>query len=218
MNKIARKNILLGAGGHAAVLFDILEQNGETVHCIVAREVPNDRPLFRHTEVINDDEFLTRFHPDDVLIVNGIGIVPHSSRREHLYRHYTALGYSFKNIISKQAIVSPFATLGEGAQILPGAIVQTGADIGENSIINSRAVIEHDGVIGRHNHIAPGAILCGAVTTGMGTFIGAGAIVIPTMTVGDSVVIGAGEVIKKDIASHSVVCSERPHFSHDSGL
>lgn len=218
MNKIARKIVLLGAGGHAAVLFDILQQNGETVHCITAREVPIARSPFRHTEVINDDEFLTRFHPDDVLIVNGIGMLPYSSRREHLYRHYSALGYSFKNIISKQAIVSPFATLGTGAQILPGAVVQAGADIGENSIINSRAVIEHDSVIGRHNHIAPGAILCGAVTTGHGAFIGAGAIVIPNMTVGESAVIGAGVVIKKDIASHSVVCSERPHFSHCSGL
>lgn len=203
MNKI----VLLGAGGHASVLLDILYRKHIQVSLIVASDVPAPRTIFNNISVISDDDFIHHYQPTDVSLVNGIGMLPHSTARMRIYNHYTALGYTFQSVISPQAIISPFAKLSAGVQILPGAIVQAGSSIDENSIINSRAVIEHDDNIGQHNHIAPAAVLCGGVNTQENVYIGAGAVVIQNIKVGANSIIGAGAVIKKNIAPQSTIYS-----------
>lgn len=213
LSKTLRKIVMLGSGGHAAALFDILQQNNETIDLIVAPHIPRERMIFKGIDVISDNEFTKTNHPNDVILINGIGMFPYSLRREHIYTEYTTLGYQFKSIISKHAIISSSITLGEGVQILPGTIIQIGVHIGDNSILNTRSVVEHDCTIGKHNHIAPGAILCGGVSTGTSTFIGAGAVITQNIRIGEKTIIGAGTVITKDIASHHIVYpSNKSHY------
>lgn len=215
MNKSSQKIVMLGAGGHASVLFDILCNNNETVHLIVTSRVQKTRSLFNGISIIDDNSFIKKYSPEEVILVNGIGMLPHSALRENIYTDYTKQGYQFKNIISEQSIVSPFALLDAGVQILPGTIIQAGAHIGENCIINTRAVIEHNCTIGPHNHIAPGAVLCGAVVTGKRTFIGAGSTVIQNIKIGDDVIIGAGTIITNDVTAKYIVHPQHQnHFRH----
>lgn len=206
---------MLGAGGHASVLLDVLRNNNENVYLVVANEVPKVRPTFNKLGIIGDNEFTKKYTPDKVILVNGIGMLPHDTLRETIYLHYTKQGYQFKNIISAQSIISPSATLSSGVQILPGTIIQAGVHIGENCIINTRAVIEHDCHIGPHSHIAPGAVLCGEVVTGKSIFIGAGATIIQQIKIGNDVIIGAGSIITNDIAANYIVSPQNQnHFKH----
>src|SRR5579883_2905848 len=66
-------------------------------------------------------------------------------------------------------------TMGEGGQVMAGAVIQPDVRIGANAVVNTRASVDHDCILGDHCHIAPGAVLCGAVTIGEDTHIGAGA-------------------------------------------
>lgn len=211
MSNVLRKNVLLGAGGHASVLLEIVQQNNEAVDYIVAPHVPNDRAIFNGIDVISDREFILTTDPQDVILINGIGMLPHSPLRERIYTEYTARGYQFKRIVSRLAIVSPSAILEDGVQILPGAIIQASSRIGENSIINTRSIIEHDCTIGMHNHIASGVIFCGGVRTGTSTFIGAGAVVIQNIHIGHQTIVGAGALVTHDIASQHIIRPDNDH-------
>ena len=174
-----KKVLLLGAGGHASVVLDILKKNHVSVSRIYSPNIDPSRKIFNgiswspnENEVFGEDKH-------NVILVNGLGLIPGNVNRCRTAEKFRSSGYKFLSVIAQSADISPYAKLGEGVQILNGAIVQAGATICNDVIVNSRAVIEHDCYIGAMNHIAPGATVCGGVTTGSNVFIGAGSVVLP---------------------------------------
>lgn len=197
--------VILGAGGHAAVLMDTLRQQNAEVLAIVGPEFDNNRKVLQGiTHYLQDDDVLA-FSPDDIQLVNGLGSLPGSTLRTALFSQFTALGYQFKTVIADSAIVSAYAELGQGVQVMAGAIIQAGAVIGANSIINTGAIIEHDCIIGAYNHIAPGVTVSGDVRTEDYVHIGTGASVIQGIKLANHVVVSAGVAVTKNIpAAHTV--------------
>ncbi len=190
----------MGGGGHASVLIDILLRQKREIMAVICPQSVAERLVYNGIRHIKNDEELTSFSCDDVRLVNGIGFTPWSKLRASISTYGRNLGFRFETVIDDSAYVSPFAEIGEGAQILTNAVVQTGTTVGEDSIVNTAAVIEHDCFIGPNNHIAPNATLCGEVVTGSNVFIGAGATVLPHIKLSQDCLVGAGMVIKKDMA------------------
>jgi len=196
---------VLGAGGHCSVLVDILKTNGEKVEAVFTPEQNKNRQALSDVKILPNENVLLDQDPNSFLLINAIGSLPGNTLREKIFCKFTNIGYFFKQVISKQAIVSPYATLGHGVQIMTGAIVQAGAKIGDNSIINTGAIIEHDCIIGDHNHIAPGVTLSGEVVTGTNVHIGTGAVLIQGVSIGEHTVIAAGAIVTKDIGNEKIV-------------
>jgi len=198
--------VVLGGGGHARVLLDLLARGrGPPPVAVLDR----DRSLIGRTvlgvPVVGDDTALTSFPPDRVLLVNGVGSVRDTSARQHLYMRCRVLGYRFATLVHPDAVVADDVALGEGAQILAGAVLNTGAQVGANAIVNTAAVVEHDCHIGDHSHVATGAVLAGGVTVGTGVHVGAGATVIQGVAIGDRAVVGAGAVVIGAVHSGTTV-------------
>lgn len=190
---------MIGAGGHAKVLADIFSSQGKKIDAVIAPDRREEEFFFHDILFLNDEEFINSFSPEDTLLINGLGQLPRSKLRETIFKKYKYIGYDFLSIISNNAIISPFASLGEGVQILPGAIVQAGTSIGINSIINSGSIVEHDCRIGDHNHLSPRSTLCGSVVTGINVCIGAGATIIQNIYIGDGAIVGAGSVLTRNL-------------------
>lgn len=212
MNKLI---FVLGAGGHASVLVDILKQQKMTISGLFSKEGSISRSALSDIPTFNDEDEIFQSDHDAVSIVNGIGSLPSSSLRTKLYRKFHEQGYSFLQVISPKALVSNFATLGEGVQVMPGAIIQAGATIGDNTIINTGAIIEHDCVIGNHCHIAPGVTLSGQVTIGDFVHIGTGANVIQNVSIGDGAIIGAGANIINSVSARSTIFGIRAEVKNN---
>lgn len=191
--------LVIGGGGHAAVLVEILRQTDQDIIGIVAPEIDSRRTILDGIRHFQDDTEILQFSPTSVCLVNAIGSLPGNSTREDVYNKFVGMGYRFARVIAPSSIVSKHADLEQGVQIFPGAIVQCGAKIGRNTIVNSGAIVEHDCVIGSHNHLAPGSILSGAVSTGDSVHIGTGAVVIQSIAVGHGATVGAGVTLNKDI-------------------
>lgn len=204
LGKQLKPVIVLGAGGHAAVLIDILKQQKREIIAIVSPDLKQKGPVFDGIKVLLQDEDVLTFESEAIFLVNGIGSIPGNKLRENIYRDFVDKGYHFEIVVSDNAIVSPYATLADGVQVMAGAVVQTGTMISENCIINTSAAIDHDCEIGRHNHIAPGATLSGGVITGPSVHIGTGANIIQLITVGADVVVGAGTTITKDVEKNTI--------------
>ncbi len=202
--------VLLGAGGHAAVLFEIIRHQRLNIAGIVAPEINAEFSDYRH--YVNDDDILS-FNVDDIYLINAIGCLPGEGLRAALYQRFSSMGYSFPKIISPYAIVSDTAVVEAGAQIMAGAIVQAGARIKENTIINTGSIIEHHCSIGANNHIAPGVTLSGGVTTGEGVYIGVGASVIQAVTIADKAIIGAGAIITHEVDQQQKMLGHRATLS-----
>lgn len=202
--------LVLGAGGHAAVLIDMLRQLNYDILGLVSNSQPMLQPIFDGIPWYSSDSDVLSFSKDAILLVNAVGSLPKVNTRFKLYNKFKNQGYHFANLISPSAIVSEYAKLTEGVQVMPGSIINAHALIGENSIINTGAIIEHDCVIGSHNHIAPGAVLSGTVVTGNYVHVGTGANVIQGVSVAEYAVVGAGATVTNNLASEKVLHVAKP--------
>lgn len=202
---MSRPIILLGAGGHALVLLDILQRLNLVVKAVVAPKQVDEATVFSKYNRLEQDEEVFQFDPRDVILVNGIGSLPGGTVRENVYEVFKKNSYQFMTVIAPSADVSPMAKLSEGVQVMAGAVIQAGSHVAENTIINTGATVDHDCLIQAHCHIAPGATLSGGVGLGCGSHVGTGAQVIQNVEVAENCVIGAGACLTQGLNANSVV-------------
>jgi len=195
--------IIIGSGGHARVLLDILISEsrpilGRTDLYLKGSSVSS---AFFNIPLIGTDENIFDYPPDSIHLVNGLGMIPGPQlyHRREIYQRFKQHGYTFPAIVHPSAILAGNVTLMEGVQIMAGAVIQTGTIIGENCIINTRAAVDHDVVVGSHVHLAPGSTVCGNVTIGEGTFVGAGSTIIQGIEIGVNCIIKAGSIVTHNI-------------------
>ncbi len=196
--------ILLGAGGHATVLAEILQLAGEPLLGLCAPRPPAPG-LLAALPYLGDDEAAEQHAPDTVRLVNGLGSSATTTARAGLFRRFREAGYGFATVRHPSAIVSPSAHTGEGLQALAGCLINSEARLGDNVLINSHAVVEHHCEIGDHCHLASGAVLCGDCRLEPGVHVGAGAVVKQGVRIGAGAVIAAGAVVIHDVPAHALV-------------
>lgn len=190
--------VIYGAGGHARVCLDVLQEDVEAVIEAVIADGGRGRQDFG-IAVTDAQEFLRNATQSGVEITLCVAIGDNGIRQD-LMRNVTERGHRLTRAVSRHAVVAPSARLGAGVQLLPGAIVMAQAVVGDGVILNTNASIDHDVRLGDYVHVAPGAVLAGAVSVGARTLIGVGARVIPGVTIGADAVIGAGAVVIADVA------------------
>ncbi|TQR32179.1 acetyltransferase [Lysinibacillus sphaericus] len=190
--------IIIGNGGHASVLTEILLAQKQTITGFTAPTIEeNDFDL----TYLGSDEVIEDHNPSDIELVLAIGAVKPSPLREKIFNAFTQKKYHFKSVIHPSAIIAPSVQLGQGVQIMAGTIIQTNTTVADNSIINTGALIDHDCQIGSHIHIAPGTKISGSVHIQKGTHVGTGATIIQGIHIGSNCLIGAGAVVVNNIAN-----------------
>lgn len=196
--------VLLGGGGHAKVVYDVVTEMRLYIKAVVEPATPCD-PFFARLEQWHADADVLQLPSDSIMLVNGIGSIRVSESRRRIFEFFKGRSYRFFTLKHPSAIVSKFAEVGEGAQIMAASVVQVGSYIGANSIINTKASVDHDCFVGDHVHIAPGVTLSGGVYIGSGSHIGTGATVIQGVRIGNNVTVAAGAVVTRDIADGLLV-------------
>lgn len=196
--------VVLGGGGHAKVLIEILEMQKTKILGISLKQ-SDEVPTTHYPVIGNDEDVVKRIRPDDVLLVNAVGSVRQPYVRQSIFEIFRSKGYRFATLIHPSAIVARNCSIGEGAQIMAGAVIQPGARIGHNVIVNTRASIDHDTVIGDHTHVATGAVIAGNVRVSDCALIGAGATVIQNIKIGKESLIAAGSVVVRDVQQKTTV-------------
>lgn len=199
--------VILGGGGHARVLIDCLRESDLVeIEGVLDVDSSLHGQKILDVSVLGGDELLGGMAAGGVThFVVGLGGVGNNGPRRRLFE----LGCSFRltplTVRHPSAMVSRWASIGPGCQLLPGSIVNAGATLGKNVIVNSGAIVEHDCIIGDHVHIATGAKLASAVHAGAGAHVGAGATIRQCIRIGEDSIVGAGAVVVKDIEPRVVV-------------
>ena len=192
---MCKEVIIIGGGGHAKVMIDCIRRSGDRVFGILddgmtpGTEILGARVLGKVDDAAN--------YPDcQFVIAIGNNAVRKAISERLPVKWYTA--------IHPSAVVSEYATIGEGTMVLANAVINPCATVGRHCIINTSSVIEHDNKIGDFIHISPLAGLAGNVTVGSLSQVGIGAAVRQGITICGGCVIGAGAVVVKDISEEGV--------------
>lgn len=200
MNKI----VLIGGGGHSKVILDIIKSNDE-FEIIGITEKDSFMKEVNGIPILGDDNILEElFNKGVEYAFICLGINGGINLRNKLYEKIKKIGFKIPTLIHKNAIVSPYARIGQGSCVMAGAIINSCARIGINSVINTNSIIEHDCVIGDNTFISPGVVLAGNVTIKNNSFIGIGSKIIEGKVIGNNVTIGAGAVVIDNIPDNCV--------------
>lgn len=198
--------ILVGGGGHAKVIIDIIRSREEFK---VIGIVDNDlkKKQIYGIPVVGTDEILEEIFRKQIATNAFVSFdgVKRIEKRGRMFFYLKKIGYEIPILVHEKAIVSDYAEIGEGTCVMAGSIINAGSVIKENCIINTGAIIEHDCYIGFNSHIAPNASLAGGVIIGDHTHIGIGSVVIENVKIGNNVVVGAGAVVTKDVPDNVIV-------------
>lgn len=192
---------ILGASGHGKVIADAALLSGwqEVVFYDDAwPELTNNS----HWPVVgNTQTLLTKQAEFDGFIV-AIG-----NNRIRLEKscELEQVGFCLVNIIHPTAVISPFATIGNGCFLSARSVIHVDALIGDHVIINTASIIEHDCVIATGSHISPNVSLAGGVKVGRCSWVGINATVRQLISIDDYAVIGAGAVVVNDVPAGTVV-------------
>jgi UDP-perosamine 4-acetyltransferase len=195
--------LIIGAGGHGAVVLDILR----------AAEV------YRPIGFIDADPAMTGRLVGDLPVLGPLNLLPKLRQKvrraivaigdSRVRRSYAAKlaaeGFELVSAIHPTAYISPTATVGKNLVMAAGAIISTSARIGDLVLINTAAVVDHECVVGEGVHLGPGCKLAGRTHIGAGAFIGMGACVIQCLSVGEEAIVGAGAVVVRDVPDHDTV-------------
>ncbi|MCL2365833.1 MAG: acetyltransferase [Oscillospiraceae bacterium] len=192
---IKKQYIIMGAGGHGAVVADMLYQRGFAVKGFLDDGVDVGVAVLG-AQVLGKIKDCTNY-PECMFI---IAIGNNATRKKIAETYHLEYG----SAIHPSVIIGDGVKVGRGSVLMAGAIINPRSTIGLHSIINTGAIVEHDNKIGDFVHVSPRSVLGGDVYVGYGTHIGIGACVKNGISICDDVIVGAGAVIVKDIVESGI--------------
>lgn len=206
----SRPVIVLGAGGHALVVWDVLESMG---HRVVGFTTPDLAPGVSITvgkqsrPVLGDDAVLDdAFCRDPALrAIAGTGPDPLKVRRLVTER-IDAFGPE-RTLVARHpgSVLAQATEVGGGTVIMAGAVVNPGTVIDRHCVVNTGATLDHECVLGENVFIGPGAHLAGRVIVGDGAVVGIGASVKERVRIGRHAYVGGGAFVNRDVPDGVIV-------------
>lgn len=209
------KVVVFGAGGHAKVALDVLEQMGSYV---VVGLLDDSAPLHGTTRWGykvwgGRDQFAALQRRGITRLFVALG---DNRRRQSVFEEAGKAGFELVSAIHPSAQIGGRVTIGPGSLLVAGTVVNVDAMIGENVIINTGATVDHDCRVGSHAHLSPGVHLAGGVTVGELAHIGIGAVILPNLSVGRASIVGAGAVVRESVLESMVVAGNPARPIRDS--
>lgn len=194
-----KKVVIIGAGGHAKVIADIIQKSEDIVYGFLDDNFKKGTIILNNEnlKVIGDlnSRFTLPITQPELEFVIAIG---DNNRRKEIaetkipnIKYYTA--------IHPSANIALDVSIGDGTVVMANACINASTKIGKHCIINTASVIEHDNLINNYVHISPNATLCGTVKVGECTHVGAGVTIKNNTNITDNCIIGAGAIVVNDI-------------------
>jgi sugar O-acyltransferase (sialic acid O-acetyltransferase NeuD family) len=194
-----RSIVILGSGGHAKVVIDILRAMGgfHVLGCIADDSDP-DR-LVSGVPIIGRAECVESLAGEGHCAAIGVGGWADNKDRIEVFERAVASGVEIVTAIHPQAHVSPSAVIGRGSVIFPGATIGTEAVVGQNVIIATNSSVDHESQIEDHVLISAGVSIGAHVTLEWAALVAIGATVASGVTVGCESLVAAGAIVIHDV-------------------
>lgn len=185
--------IIVGAGGYAKSVLDSLDTSLYDFKGFIDERQDKNEHLGYQVLAHSLSEL------SDCSAYSYFVAIGNNTKRCDWYNQIKALGCEIINVVDPTALVSEYATLGEGCFVGKLAIINAGATIGNDTVVNTTALVEHGCKVGNHVNLSTKSIINGDVVVGDGSFIGSASTSIGQVTIGSWSIIGAGAVVTRDV-------------------
>ncbi len=194
------KLLIIGAGGHGRVIADCAHASGQFSDIAF---LDDGFPAYQHNlhwpiigKSTNWRDYLTS-HAFALAIGNN-------KIRLSLFKELSQAKAKLPNIIHPSAIISPFATLGQGNVVFANSVINPAVTINNVCIINTAATIDHDCQLADAVHISPGVHLSGTVFVKELSWFGVGSCSVQSITIAQNTQIGAGAAVTKSTKANGL--------------
>ncbi|MBL0686409.1 MAG: acetyltransferase [Sulfurospirillum sp.] len=195
------KNIIvIGSGGHAKVVIDIIEKEKKynIIGLIDTCKSKGDK-VFNYS-VLGEEKDLINL-TEQYNIYGCIIAIGDNWMRSIVKSKIAKLEIPLKHIttIHPSAVIGKEATIGNGTVIMANSTIGSNTTIDSFCIVNTNASIDHDSNMSLFSSIAPGVTTGGNVSIGEYSAISIGASIIHNITIGKHTIVGAGSLVVNDI-------------------
>lgn len=193
---------LLGVGNNTPVFIDLAEQCGYQVAGLYHyNEDRNGESVHGLAILSSFGELLTKgdLSGNNFLLTMGDNLI-----RADVADKIRARGGTVPSVIHPTAVISRFASIGEGVSISAFSYVQANSRIGRDTIILSGVNISHNNVVGKCCFIAGGSTIGAYTTLGDFVFIGQGVLTVSEKVkyIGSRAYVGAGSLITRSVGQN----------------
>jgi len=190
--------VLLGSGGHAKVVLDIVKRmNRYKIIGVVSKD---SKTRFCDLPILGNDNILPDLFNDGIRnVVMGIGGYRDNLLRKEVFLKVKNMGFNFISAIDPSAVISDSAIIGEGVVIFSGVVINSETILGDNVIIATGTTIDHETKIEDHVLVSAGVTIGANVIICEGSLLALGSNVISGITLGKNVILGAGATVVKNI-------------------
>ena len=204
MNK---KIVLLGAGGHAREVLDVIEacrQAGDDVEVlgyIVDKKYGLPGTIINEKQILGDFDWYAN-RASELYAICAVG---NPVLRFRFAKRVKSLKGKFISFIHPKATITKWTTIGQGVIIAAGCVLTNHILLGNHVHLNPGCTIGHDTIIGDYVTLTQGVNIAGKVKISDGCFIGTGSNIIDRIHVGEWSIIGAGSTVIHNIPANTTV-------------
>lgn len=202
--------VILGAGGYASVVHEILShyQDVLVLGCTDKALGLSERSAGEGVSlrILGDDDILPQLAEEHFGLRAVLALGPDLMNvRAQLIQTLRVAGIPSITAVHPRAIVSRMAKVGEGTVVRGGAVVAAGSESGLHCIINLAASIDHHAKLGTNVFVGQGARVSSYVELHDDVVIEMGASINSRVVVNKGARITGGAFVNTDVPDHAVV-------------
>lgn len=192
-----KKVIVVGTGGHAKVIADIILKSGDEILGFLDDNYNLNK--FINFNFLGKISNYIAFK-DEAEFIIAIG---DSHIRDNISQNMS--GAKWYKAIHPSAVISHIdVKIGEGSVIMANAVLNSCSFIGNHCIINTGSILEHDSKVEDFSHLSVGAKVAGNVTVGKHTWIGVGVNINNNIYITSDCMIGSGCTVVNNITEKGI--------------
>ena len=196
-----RDLVIIGNGGHAKVVIDILEERGDYNILGIITKNKGDEISIGSYQVLGDDNLLKELFNQGVkFAVIGVGGFTDNIRRKRIYENLKNIGFQIISAIHPTASISRTVLMGEGNVVFSGVVINPYVRMGNNIIVATGSTIDHDSEIKDHSFISAGVTVGAETKIEEEVLLALGSKVISGVTICKGTLIGAGALVTREIS------------------
>lgn len=196
--------LVLGAGGHARVVADIIRLLGSFRVVGFLDEIHPHRygAAYEGATILGGADLLAEL---GTRVQHAVVAIGDNEARMRLAAAAIRHGFELPVLVHPTAIIASSVAVGAGSVVGAGVVINPATTIGANAIINTGATVDHDCVIEDGVHIGPGVHIGGHVQVGRAALFGVGSAVKPWTSIGAGATVGVGAAVVADVPAGCTV-------------